>query len=233
MTVGSTRHQSSLSMIALFGALAVALAIVAWTLLGRSLRDGSGSGGTNVAVNAPAQALLEFVQTQPTVAIEEKIVVYDGGLIGANAKTLQEQLQTAMDLPVEVVTVEGMTTRQAIKELTPIVRAPPKHVVIDFGRFDQSAGVPEAETTLNLRTIVQKVIDVGSRTVVIGGISSDGNTRFAEAVRASLPASAQFVDVTSFLLTTILRDSPTKLNAAGTKSLGERVIAAWQQSPTP
>lgn len=226
MTVGSARTQPSFTTITLFVVLVVVFGVGSWMLL-RKPTDRSSTGPvTTVVVKEQQQAINDFLKVQPTVALEEKIFVYDGGLIGANATVIQNQLQQALNLPVEVAPVQGITTRDAIADLTPRFRTPPKYFVVDLGRYDPAAGIQEAETILNLTSIVQKILGIGSRAIVIGGVSSDGNTRFAESVRALLPTPARFIDATSLLLTPSLRTSPTELNAPGVKNLGERVVAA-------
>ncbi len=217
-------------MVALFGAIVLTLLLGLWVFVRQPTTPPRTDLPANVVVSEQQRALNELLMVQPTAALEEKIFVYDSGLLSDSIAVARERLEEGLHLPVEILRVPGITSRQAIVDLTPRLRTPPQYFVVDLGRFDRAAGIQENEMTLNLTSIVQKILDLGGSAMVIGSLSSDGNTRFAETVRAILPGSAKFIDATPLLLTPSFRMSPTELNAEGARKLAEQLIAAFPRT---
>lgn len=201
------------------------LAVVATLYL---LRRQTTERGVNLAVNRPVSAEVEesqrLIDLRPLAAPDERILLFGDSLVTSTNDIVRTTLEKGVGLAVEIDRRPRGTSRDAIVALTTALKRPPKFLILDVGRYDSVGGISEQQTVANLRLIFSKTETVGSVPILVAGISSDGNARFADLLRPAVGGQGVFVDAALLLLTSSFRTSATELNDVGAQKLAEQLL---------
>ncbi|MBI4092737.1 MAG: hypothetical protein HY420_02310 [Candidatus Kerfeldbacteria bacterium] len=216
----------------------VSLALIA-VLLGIFFWSGSrptpiDQGNKNLLTNPgdAASNVTDLLFSKTDARPDDRIVLFGGSLSTGNVEVLRPKLESALAYQVEIQSQPNINSRQALTALTPIFRKPPKIMILDIIRYDGASDIPFNETSSNLALLLTKFRQAGVRTVVLGGIGSDGNTQLAARLKQTIERQGTFVDASILLLSAAYRSSTTELNKAGAEKLSEELIKALRPSPS-
>lgn len=171
-------------------------------------------------------AIEDFSAVDVAVPPDPRIFIFGSSLLDVPSKTLTAGLSGSSDLAIEyAIDDDGLTTMDAIAALPDRLRQPPFFLVADFGRDDAVAGIPPEETVENVRLLSTKIEEVGSRLLLVIGVSSDGSTSVSDRLRETYGQSVTVIDATPLMLTSAYRISATTLNSEGSRRLAEMIAA--------
>ncbi len=224
------RHRSATIIVA---SLAVVLLLggAIFLLVGRN-DDERGDSGTAVGgidlsnATKEDQAVWAFYNMKRTEPPGKRVVLLGNSMVGIPADALSKRLEDGMKLPVTVDYGAAMTSTDAIGALLKLFTKPPRYLVVDIGRYDSERGIDRGTTLSNISMVTTKAAELGVKTIVIGGIGSDGDINFSAAVRSGIGSSALFVDASPLLLDPDTRTSPLELNIQGAAALATMVQKA-------
>lgn len=163
-----------------------------------------------------------YLRIRPSQPQDERIVLFGGNLVGQKNGEPETTLRTVFKRQVEVDAIPGGTSFDAMLQLQPVLDRPPKVLVFDLGRFDGDDGF-SIEKTINYLTVIdQKLRELKVQTVYLLGLSSDGNTLFADTLRSSV-RGVKTLDLSDLLMLSRYRESPTVLNEEGAKMFAKKL----------
>lgn len=173
-----------------------------------------------------ARSMLGLVEQVPESEVQDRIELIGDEFIGAGSLRLGSVLEKEFKVPAKSSYKSRMTTRDAVPVLSDSFAHPPKYLVLDLGRSDAEAGIGLDETYSMLTTVTAKARDLGISVVLIGGVSTTGDTTFASLLQGTIKGNGLFVDATPLQSDPSLRTNSVLLNAAGVDLLAAQIVRA-------
>lgn len=225
-----TQRTGTVVVVSVAGALIVAGGI--YLLVGRNHPQPTQHTTTPEAsiaaqTTGTAHDIATFLDVKAKSMPASRIELIGNSLVSAPPSVLSQRLNDETKRDVRVDDDASMTSASALSTLSGILVNPPRYLVLDLGRFDAQHGIDVVTMQSNLRTITDKAASLHVKTVVIGGISADGDVNFARSQQLGFSSdSATFVDATSLLMNPATRTSPIELNDAGAAQLATMIAHA-------